>query len=393
MVRSVNPVLRKRQLLLKFRRRLSGQSMDKAKSDSHAKRWVRSCGLTVHPGKGCPFTCGYCYVPDLGSGFTHQKTSDLSGEELVFSLLNNPQFLPGSIGTFLAFGSVCDPFHSDCVEKTLEFMDSVSEYLGNPCQFYTKMYLSEEIACRLSELGGSSLSPLVSFSTWEQAEILEPRVPCPEERMESISNLRSAGLKPMLFLRPIIPGVTDQELDSILHKAKEAGAVGVVLGSLKVSRNIIARLKQLGLNLDPILKRSDLPQKRNKLVPTFMKDLKIRAVQTAERLGLIPFLSSCCANAYTAEVPCVSLCWTTHFCTQCPNNCLGKASYVNTEEVVRVVRLMLGTEPCKVELHNQKIVVSLPCGLNIQEVRKYRSPLQVMTRKKVQIRTSHKLGG
>ncbi|MFW6110886.1 MAG: radical SAM protein [Thermoproteota archaeon] len=384
----VNAVLWKRQLLLEFRSKLSGESIDKAKSDSHAKRRVRPCGLTVHPGEGCPYTCSYCYVPQLNSDFIHLKPSTLDGRELVFSLLSNPQFVPGRMGTFLPFGSLCDPFHPDCVEKTLDFLDYVAENLENPCQFSTKMYLSEEMSHRLSRLEGSSLSPLVSFTTWEQAELLEPNVPSPAERMESVSNLKEAGLKPILFLRPIIPGVTDEELDILLWRGKEAGAVGVIFGSLKVSQGLLSRLKEKGVNLDSVSKRRGVTTTGDRLISMPSSEFKTKAAQKAKELGLIPFLSSCCANAYTAQVPCTSLCWTSQFCTQCPNACSQTIPYLKREELTRAVRLLLGTEPRRIELHSQKVTIHLPARLNAREVRKYIPPLQVITRKRVQIRTS-----
>lgn len=331
----------------------------------------------------------YCYVQDLGLDFVDAKPSGLNGEELVFSLLSNPWFLPGRMGTFLAFGSLCDPFHPSCVEKTIDFLVAVAEKLKNPCQFSTKMYLSEKIVERLSEIEGLSLSPLITITTLEKAHLLEPKTPSPEERMESISHLKAGGFKPLLFLRPIIPGVTDQEISHILRRAKKAGAVGVVLGSLKVSQNILARLEQTGIDLKPTLKKENLSLDGDKLVPIPTIDFKAKAVHTAKERGLIPFLSACCANAYTAQVPCMSLCWTTHFCTQCPNNCTQKTPDIRKEGVARTARFLLKRQPKRIQLHNQKITVYLPGLEKTKNVRKYRHMLQLAARKRVRITQAH----
>ncbi|NIP67296.1 hypothetical protein GWN63_02315, partial [Candidatus Bathyarchaeota archaeon] len=341
--------------------------------------------MTVHPRTSCPNRCVYCYVQDLGLDFRDAKPSRLSGEELVFSLVSNPWFLPGRMGTFLAFGSLCDPFHPSCVEKTIDFMVAVAGKLKNPCQFSTKMYLSEKTVERLSKIDGLSLSPLITITSLEKAHLLEPHASPPEKRMESISHLKAAGFKPLLFLRPIIPGVTDQEIDHILRRAKKAGAVGVVFGSLKVSQNILARLEQTGIDLKTTLKEENLSLEGDKLVPIPTIEFKKKAVHTAKERGLIPFLSTCCANAYTAQVPCMSLCWTTHFCTQCPNNCPHKIPDIPKEGIARTIRFLSRREPKRIRLEDQKITVYLPDSRRTKNVRKHGHMLQVAARKRVKI--------
>jgi len=87
------------------------------------------------------------------------------------------------------------------------------------------------------------------------AGVLEPNAPPPSERLDFIRELRNAGLKPMLFLRPLIPGIVDKEIDDILDEAKSAGAVGVVAGALRVSPLILSRMEKAGINLAEIKRR------------------------------------------------------------------------------------------------------------------------------------------
>ncbi|RLE48920.1 MAG: radical SAM protein, partial [Candidatus Methanomethylicota archaeon] len=190
-------------------RKLSSASISKAKSDFHAKRKPRPCGLTIHSAIGCPNSCLYCYIQDMGFDFAEAKPYGLTGDELLYALLTNPYFIPSRWGTFLAFGSIADPFNVAATNKTIEYLNTIS-ILGNPCQFSTKAHIDEDLALKLSSIN-TPISPLVTIVTIEKARILEPLAPSIEERLETIRNLKEKKLKPMLFLRPIIPGVTDNE--------------------------------------------------------------------------------------------------------------------------------------------------------------------------------------
>jgi len=217
----------------------------RAERDPHARRPPRPCGLTVHPGRGCPNACLYCYVGDLlGTGPAEPISTRLSGLELAYALARNPFFVPGRAGTFLAMGAVCDPFHPSLAGKTLDILSAVDEHLGNPTQFSTKMRLTPELVGELPR--GLPISPLVTIITLERAKELEPRAPPPEERLETIRLLRKAGFKPMLFLRPMIPGLVEREADDLLSEAKQARGLGVVVGARRVSKPILARLAKVG---------------------------------------------------------------------------------------------------------------------------------------------------
>ena len=62
------------------------------------------------------------------------------------------------------------------------------------------------------------------------ARKLEPRAPTPARRLETIQALSEAGIPVAVMVAPIIPGITDAEIETILtraqaHGAKEAGYV------------------------------------------------------------------------------------------------------------------------------------------------------------------------
>jgi DNA repair photolyase len=66
----------------------------------------------------------------------------------------------------------------------------------------------------------------VSLTTLDRelARIMEPRTAQPARRLEAIRKLSKAGIPVGVLVCPVIPGLTDHELPSILKAASEAGA-------------------------------------------------------------------------------------------------------------------------------------------------------------------------
>jgi len=374
-VRRITKLLdRKRKLREEVDQLLDEHSRRKAHADYHARRTPRPCGMTVHPALGCPNGCLYCYVPDIVSVDDPPKLYGLSGLEVVAALLHNPSFVPGPEGTFLAFGSLCDPFHPRVVPKTVEYLEAVSRWLGNPCQLSTKTPVAREVLRRLASLR-VSLNPLVTIVTLRAHRRLEPNAPTPEERFQMIGDMADLGLRPMLFLRPAIRGLVEHEYQRILSRALESGAEGVVVGSLRLSERIARRLSTIGLAT------SFKPGKgRFKTLP--LGSLKARIIEHADSMGLTPFASACCANAYTASVPCMSVCWATGMCTGCPNDCVEKVPEVDEDDVAEAVYRLVGVKPLRVEVDAVRVRVAVEKG--VKDVKHVKAFLQTAARRLVE---------
>ena len=284
----------------------------------------------------------------------------------------------------MAMGAVCDPFHPDLAGKTLDIMRAVASFLGNPTQFSTKMPIGPELAKEIPR--GLPVSPLVTIITLEKAGELEPKAPGPEERLKTISILRKEGLKPMLFLRPLIPGLVEDELDDLISEAKHHGAVGVVVGALRVSRPILRRLSKIGLD-GPIRARLKKEPPVGGLVPVPSRDLKEMAMRVAREKGLLAFKAACCANAYVAGVPCADLCWARGFCSNCPNKCLEKLPPVEEKAVREALEKAFGLEAREVSLEGLRLLVEVRARQGMEKLLdKARRALEVATRRLVSLR-------
>lgn len=281
----------------------------RAERDYHAKREPRACGLTIHIGTSCSYGCIYCYIIDMG--FTGPpKPYPLSGRQLACALLKNPFFVPGSWGTQLAFGSVTEPFMPNTKDKSLEYMEVLSNLLGNPLQVSTKSYLDRRDVEKIVGVGDKGISFLVTIITLKHYKILEPGAPSPEKRLETISNLSEAGVHVTLFLRPIIPGLTENEVSDIIINARRHGAKSVVAGSLRVTPRILDIFKRLGLVTSDIMKRLPrLPRNSRDQVTLLESDLKELVRVKALEHGLTPLPSACAANIISHQQACWACKW------------------------------------------------------------------------------------
>jgi DNA repair photolyase len=359
-----NIPLRKMILKEKYGEKLPEKSIMKASSDHHAKRRPRPCGLTIHPAIGCVNQCIYCYIQDMGYNFNNITPYGLSGAEMVYALLSNPYFMPTINGTYIAIGSVTEPFHEKVRSKTMEYIKAFEE-LGNPVQFSTKEYIDEELAKKIAQIK-IPISPLITIVTLKSKNVLEPKAPDIELRIKTIRNLRAEGLKPMVFIRPIIPGITDNEAEEIIDEAKRAGAVGIVAGSLRLTRSIMERMSKLGLNVKFI---------REAVEGEGAWKAKRRIMEIAEERGLKAFPSSCCANAYVSGTTCINLC----------KNAIREVPKANVEDVRNLVKNIVGKRVRDVIFNDNSIRILMEEKLTRREKDILKYDLRVILRRIISI--------
>jgi DNA repair photolyase len=236
----------------------------------------------------------------MGFKFQKPEPCSLTPKELALALLYNNNFVPGRNGTYIAIGSIIEPFQPELKSLTTRYIAELAK-LGNPIQFSSKSHITCEDAKAISSLC-KWISPLITILTLEEskAQLLEPLAPRSAERLNSISNLAQAGLKPFLFLRPILPGiVTEGEYQSLIDEAIYHGAKGVVLGGFRVTRRIIESMKKKKVDVSEILRRSKAIDDTQR--PIFVSDLQTEIEKRFIGRATI-FRHSCCASAYSADL-------------------------------------------------------------------------------------------
>lgn len=306
----------KKRVAKELKNKLSSSEINISENDWHAIRMPRPCGLTVHTGIGCNYACSYCYIPDMGFPFV-AKPYHLNGTQLAYAISINPSVAIGSNGTFLAFGSVTEPFLKTTFNKTIDYLANVSKFLKNPVQISTKAYLTLEDAVKIRDATKGKLSILVTIITLKHYSKLEPRAPTPMKRFETLYNLKRAGFSPILFLRPIIPGVNDNEVKDIFENALSYNIKRALIGSLRVTSRIMSKLKLLDVHTLEIEKRIIRKPKNSKdQVSVNTGDIKAKIVKVAEKYDIKLYFQACQTCSEDFNIPCWMPCTIKYNCTR-----------------------------------------------------------------------------
>ena len=187
---------------------------------------------SVNPYRGCEHGCVYCYARPTheylgfssGLDFERKILVKLRAPELLRDALSKPSWRPQILGMC----GVTDAFQP--VERRLRLTRGCLEVLRdfrNPVTIVTKNHLVTRDADILAEMAGHDCARVtISVTTLRNGlqRVMEPRTSIPARRLDAIRTLTDAGVPVGVFVAPVIPGLTDEELPAIVQAAAAAGA-------------------------------------------------------------------------------------------------------------------------------------------------------------------------
>ena len=188
---------------------------------------------SINPYRGCEHGCIYCFARPTHAYLGHSPGLDfetklyakVNAAELLERELANPRYIP----KFIALGAVTDPYQP--IEREHRITRSVLEVLertGHPVGIVTKSALVVRDVDILSRMAARGLVKVaISVTTLDRriARKMEPRAATPPKRLGAIKALAQAGVPVAVMVAPIIPALTDSEIEAILAAARDAGAV------------------------------------------------------------------------------------------------------------------------------------------------------------------------
>jgi DNA repair photolyase len=194
---------------------------------------------SVNPYRGCETACVYCYARPShayiglspGLDFETRLFYKAHAARVLESQLSRPGYVCESI----TLGANTDPYQP--VEKRMRVTRSILEVLArtrHPVAIITKHALVLRDLDLLTDLAREGLvSVAVSVTTLDTdlKRVMEPRAASPQARLRTLAALAAAGIPTAVMAAPVIPALTDHELEAILEAAAAAGvrAAGYVL--------------------------------------------------------------------------------------------------------------------------------------------------------------------
>jgi DNA repair photolyase len=187
---------------------------------------------SINPYRGCETGCIYCYARP--SHAYMGLSPGLDFETRLFYKADAAKVLEAQLARAgyvckpITLGANTDPYQP--VERRMGVTRSILEVLArtrHPVTVITKHALVLRDLDLLSELAQQGLASVgVSITTQdgELKRILEPRAASPQARLRVLSSLHAAGVPCGVLVAPVIPALTDHELEGILAAAAQAGA-------------------------------------------------------------------------------------------------------------------------------------------------------------------------
>ena len=130
----------------------------------------------------------------------------------------------------IAMGTNTDPYQP--IEERWRITRSVIELLLETRHPFTITTKSDRVLRDLdllkpaADLGIASVAMSVTSLDPKIARTLEPRAPQPRKRLAAVKALNDAGVPCYVAIAPVVPQITDHELEHIVEAAVEAGAPG-----------------------------------------------------------------------------------------------------------------------------------------------------------------------
>jgi DNA repair photolyase len=187
---------------------------------------------SINPYRGCEHGCIYCYARPShaylnlspGLDFETRLFYKSDAAQLLERELAAPTYKCSSI----TIGANTDPYQP--IEREYRVTRSIIEVLArcqHPLALITKSAMVERDIDLLAPMAEKKLVQVfVSVTTLSNdlKRTLEPRTASPAARLRSIRKLTDSGIPVGVMVAPVIPVLTDFELERILEAASEAGA-------------------------------------------------------------------------------------------------------------------------------------------------------------------------
>jgi DNA repair photolyase len=189
--------------------------------------------VSLNPYRGCEHGCIYCFARPTHSYLGLSPGLDF--ESKIFAKINAPELLRRELAKAsyvpepIALGVNTDAYQP--CERELRLTRRVLEVLHeceHPVALITKSSLIERDIDLLAVMAAKRQAVVaVTITTLDPAvaRTLEPRAAAPMRRLRTIRTLTDAGIPVGVSIAPVIPFVTEPDLERVLAAVAEAGAI------------------------------------------------------------------------------------------------------------------------------------------------------------------------
>jgi DNA repair photolyase len=199
-------------------------------------------GWSLNPYMGCAHRCTFCYVrafelrADRPSDARYG--SSIRVKVNVAEVLRRELARPSWRREGVAIGAATDPYQPAegryrltraCLEELSAARNPFAIITRGPLIVRDVDVLAD--AARRADVSVTFSVPTLDLDVWRRTE---PGTAPPAQRLRALTRLVDAGVRASVGLAPILPGISDrpEQLEAVVHAAREAGACGVWANTL-----------------------------------------------------------------------------------------------------------------------------------------------------------------
>lgn len=201
---------------------------------------------SVNPYRGCEHGCIYCFARPTHA--YHDLSPGVDFESRLFvkpdaaDLLDNELSKQGYEVRSIALGTNTDPYQP--IEREWKVTRAVIALLlkrRHPFTITTKsdrVLRDLDILAPAAELGLTAVAVSVTSLDPKVHRTLEPRAPAPRKRVAALAALADAGVPTYLSVSPVVPHITDMEMEAIVAAGAKAGVLGAFFMPVRLPHEV-----------------------------------------------------------------------------------------------------------------------------------------------------------
>ncbi|MGP1283194.1 MAG: PA0069 family radical SAM protein [Parasphingopyxis sp.] len=201
---------------------------------------------SINAYRGCEHGCIYCFARPTHA--FHDLSPGLDFETKLFAKPDAPRLLrealskPGYRASPIAMGTNTDPYQP--IESRYRITRDCIAILAetrHPLTITTKSDRVVRDIDLLADMAKDKLAAVAISVTSLDPKVhrtLEPRAPSARKRLAAITALSEAGIPTYASMSPIVPAITDHEIERLVEAVAEAGAKAAFFIPLRLPHEI-----------------------------------------------------------------------------------------------------------------------------------------------------------
>lgn len=210
---------------------------------------------------GCTGQCSYCYLKKIGYDNKSRVAPVRTAEDLIQELEEKLKF---SKETLITLGCFSECWDENNKQETIKLIKYFLKK-GNQVQLSTKKYITveevEQFRDFINYLG--QLIILVSSATISEWKKFEQGTDPPQKRFKTFEISKNLPIPTVLYMKPVLSGVTIKDIDLYKQVIKEYKIHDVVVGSIfgeKETSETVHFSNKRELFYNPISEENDIKQ-------------------------------------------------------------------------------------------------------------------------------------